>query len=112
MALLPVTLRRRLRASGFTEEQTDALDEASDATAEAARTGLAKQDDVRDEFNALRIEMREFRATLRAEMGALRTEMAALRTDMNAIKWWLFGTLSLTMLAATGAIIAAIAVWG
>ena len=105
MALIPIPIRRRLRDSGFSEEQTDALDEASEATAEAAREGLAKQDDVRDEYFALRTELRESTA-------ALRTEMAALRADMNAMKWWLFGTLSLTILAATAAIIAAIAVWG
>ena len=105
MALIPITIRRRLRESGFSEEQTDALDETSEATAEAARIGLAKRDDVRDEYHELRIE-------LRASVAALRAEMAALRSDMNAMKWWLFGTLSLTILAATAAIIAAIAVWG
>ena len=105
MALLPVTLRRRLRSSGFTEDQTDALDEASEATAEAARAGLAKREDVRDEYHALRTELRE-------SVAALRAEMAALRSDLNAMKWWLFGTLSLTILAATAAIIAAVAVWG
>ena len=104
MALIPITIRRRLRESGFTEEQTDALDEASEATAETARGGLAKQDDVRDEYYALRTELRD-------SVAALRAEMAALRSDMNAMKWWLFGTLSLTILAATAAIIAAIAAW-
>ncbi len=105
MALIPIPIRRRLRDSGFSEEQTDALDETSEATAEAARAGLAKQDDVRDEYYALRTELRE-------SIAALRAEMAALRSDMNAMKWWLFGTLSLTILAATAAIIAAIVAWG
>ena len=105
MALIPVPIRRRLRSSGFSEEQTDALDEVSESTAEVAREGLAKQDDVRDEYYALRTELRE-------SIAALRAEMAALRSDMNAMKWWLFGTLSLTILAATAAIIAALAVWG
>ena len=54
-----------------------------------------------DQFNALRNDFLE-----------LRQELALLRADMNAMKWWLFGTLSLTILAATAAIIAAIAVWG
>ncbi len=105
MALIPIPIRRRLRDSGFSEEQTDVLDEVSEATSEAAREGLAKQDDVRDEYHALRTE-------LRGSVAALRAEMVGLRSDMNAMKWWLFGTLSLTILAATAAIIAAIAVWG
>ena len=94
MALLPVTLRRRLRESGFSEEQTDALDEAGEATAESAREGLATETGVQGEFQALR------------------ADIAMLRAEMHAMKWWLFGTLSLTILAATAAIIAAIAVWG
>ena len=52
MALIPIPIRRRLRDSGFSEEQTDALDETSEATAESAREGLAKLDDVRDESKA------------------------------------------------------------
>ena len=105
MALLPITIRRRLRDSGFSEEQTDALDEVGGAAVEAARVGLAKNEDVRDEYASFRLELQELAASIPAEM-------AAMRADMNAMKWWLFGTLSLTILAATAAIIAAIAVWG
>ena len=94
MALLPVPLRRRLRSSGFTEEQTDALDEASEATVDTAREGLAEKAEVNEQFSALRAEIR------------------ALRAEMNAMKWWLFGTLAGIIVAATAAIIAAIAVWG
>lgn len=112
MALLPVTLRQRLRRSGFSEEQTDALDEASEATAETARIGLAKQDDVRDEYYALHTEIAAVRSELRESISALREEMAALRADMNAMKWWLFGSLATLILAATAAILAAIAIWG
>ena len=101
MALLPVTLRRRFRESGFTEDQTDALDEASETTTEASRVGMVTDAKSNDQFNALRNDFLE-----------LRQELALLRADMNAMKWWLFGTLSLTILAATAAIIAAIAVWG
>lgn len=90
MALLPVALRRRLRSSGFTEDQTDALDEASEATAEAARSGMASEAGANQQF------------------AALRDEIQRLRTDM----WRMFGTMAALILAATGAIIAAIAAWG
>lgn len=90
MALLPVTLRRRLRSTGFSEEQTDSLDEASEATAEAARDGMASEARVNEQF------------------AALRDEIQKLRSDM----WRMFGTIAALILAATGAIIAAIAVWG
>jgi hypothetical protein len=76
-----------------------------ETTASAARDGLAKEANVRDEYHKLRTELRESSAAFRAEM-------AALRADMNAMKWWLFGALSVTILAATAAIIAAVAVWG
>lgn len=101
MALLPVTLRRRLRATGFTEEQTDALDEASEATAEAAREGLAKEANVRDEYHALRSDIQQ-----------LRSEMQQLRSDMSALAWRLFAAIVTVILAATAAIMTAIAVWG
>lgn len=94
MALLPIPIRRRLRGSGFSEDQTDALDEASEATVGAAREAMARQDQVNDQFMALR------------------SEIAALRADMNAMKWWLFGSLATLILAATAAILAAIAIWG
>lgn len=89
MALLPVTLRRRLRTSGFTEDQTDALDEASEATAAVARSGMASEAGANQQF------------------AALRDEIQSLRTDM----WRMFGTMAALILAATGAIIAAIAAW-
>ena len=107
MALLPVTLRRRLRDSGFSEDQTDALDEASEATAEASREGMISDAKSNDPFNALRNDFLE----LRNDFLELRQELALLRADMNSMKWWLYGSLSLTILAATAAIIAAIAVW-
>ena len=101
MSILPVAVRRRLRASGFSEPQTDALDEASEATAVAARVGLAKHDDVRDEYHALRRDIDDNSR-----------ELALLRGEMQAMKWWLFGTLSLTILSATAAIIAAMVFLG
>ncbi len=101
MALLPVTLRRRLRSSGFSEEQTDALDEASEATAEAAREGLARDANVRDEYHALRSDIQQ-----------LRSEMQQLRSDMSALAWRLFAAVITAILAATAAIMTAIAVWG
>ena len=94
MALLPVTLRRRLRSSGFSEQQTDVLDEASEATAEAVRDGMASQTEVKSGFAALRDEIR------------------ALRADMHTLVWQVFGAVAALILAATGAIIAAIAAWG
>lgn len=105
MALLPVTLRRRLRSSGFSEEQTDALDEASEATAEAARAGLAKRVDVRDEYHALRTEISE----LRSQISTLANRMD---DQMRTLKWWLFGSLATLILGATAIIVTAIAVWG
>lgn len=105
MALLPVTLRRRLRSSGFSEEQTDALDEASEATAEAAREGLAKREDVRDEYHALRTEISE----LRSQISTLANRMD---DQMRTLKWWLFGSLATLILGATAIIVTAIAVWG
>lgn len=90
MALIPVTIRCRLRDSGFTEEQTDALGEASDATAEAARSGMATDAGVSELY------------------AGLRDDIQKLRTDM----WRMFGTMAALILAATGAIIAAIAAWG
>ena len=90
MSTLPVAIRRRLRSSGFSEEQTDALEEASDAT----RQGLAQQTDVDSKF------------------GVLQAEFAALRAEMQALKWWLFGALSTVILAATAAMIAAFVAWG
>ena len=100
MALLPVQLRR-LRNSGFTEEQTNVLEETGEATVEAAREGLAEERRVENQFSELRGGMQE-----------LRNEMRQMRADMNAMKWWLFGGLSTLILAATAAIIAAIAFWG
>lgn len=94
MALLPVTIPRRLRGSGFTEEQVDVLDEASEAAAEAARQDLARQNDVNRDFSALWAEIR------------------AMRAEMQSLKWWLFGALSTVILAATAAMIAAFVVWG
>ena len=108
MALLPVTLRRRLRSSGFSEEQTDALDEASEATAEAAREGLAKEANVRDEYHALRSDSQQ----LRSEIQQLRSEMQQLRSDMSALAWRLFAAIVTVILAATAAIMTAVAVWG
>ena len=93
MALIPIPIRRRLRDSGFPEEQTDALDENSEATAESAREGLATEAGVQSEFQALR------------------ADIAMLRADMSAMKWWLFASTAGLILAATAAIIAAIAVW-
>ncbi|MDE2966901.1 MAG: hypothetical protein OXS30_05360 [Chloroflexota bacterium] len=90
MALLPVTIRRRLRGSGFTEDQADALDEASAATAEAARDGMASRAGVDDQFAALRDDIHQ------------------LRIDM----WRMFGGIAALILAAAGAIMTAIAVWG
>lgn len=105
MSILPVALRRRLRDSGFTEEQTDALDEASEATAEAAREGLAEEQQTESQYQALRRDNEQ----LRAEM---QHGMQQLRTEMQAIKWWLFGALATLILAATAALIAAMVVWG
>ncbi len=93
MALIPIPIRRRLRDSGFSEEQTDALDETSEPTAESAREGLATEAGVQSEFQALR------------------ADIAMLRADMNAMKWWLFASTAGLILAATAAIIAAITVW-
>ena len=101
MALLPMTLRRRLRSSGFTEDQTDALDEVSEAAASAARDGMAPDSQVNDEFTLLR-----------EEIHALRNDMVALRADFHALVWQLFGGIAALILAATGAIIAAIVAWG
>ena len=105
MALIPIPIRRRLRDSGFSEEQTNALDEASEATAEVAREGLAKRDDVRDEYHALRSEISD----VRNQIAMLRAEMEA---QMRALKWWLYGALSMTILAATAAIIASFVAFG
>ena len=123
MALLPVSIRRRLRSSGFIEPQTDVLDEVSEATAEVAREGLAREESVKDEFFALKSEINELRTETRTEFAEvrsdiaelrseLRSELALLRADMRAMKWWLFGALSMTILAAVAAIIAAIVAWG
>ena len=108
MALLPVTLRRRLRDSGFTEVQTDALQETSEVTASLAREGLVKETNAQDEYFALRNEISD----VRSEVGGVRNEIALLRAEMNAIKWWLFASTAGLITAATAAIIAAIAVWG
>jgi len=105
MSILPIALRRRLRSSGFSEAQTDALDEASEATALSAREGLASESTANDQFTELRGEMAEFRAEIRGEI-------KALRADMNAMKWWLFGSTAALILAATAAILSAIVVWG
>lgn len=94
MSLIPITIRRRLRDSGFSEEQTDALDEA----VQASRDGLASEQQTQNQFEALR-----------ADIAALRREM---KSEMKVMQWWLFGVLSGVILAATAAIIAAIAVWG
>ncbi len=112
MALLPVTLRRSLRRSGFTEEQTEALDEASEATAEAAREGLARQEDVNSQSHEVTREIGLLRAELRSEIAALRSEVRMLRGEMRVIQWRTVGMLSTVILAATAAIIAAVAVWG
>ena len=101
MSLLPVAIRRRLRNAGFTEQQTDAIDEASESTAEAARDGLARDKRVNDQFGALRSEIQQ-----------LRSEMQQLRSDMNALAWRLFAALVTVVTAATAAIMTAIAVWG
>ena len=101
MSLLPVAIRRRLRSAGFTEPQTEAIDEASEATAEAAREGLARDERVNDQFG-----------TLRSEMQQLRSEMLQLRSDMNALAWRLFAALVTVVTAGTAAIMTAIAVWG
>ncbi len=110
MTIIPVPLRR-LRQAGFTEAQTDALDdaldEASEATAEAARDGLTTKAEVNDHFGALRAEMVEFRQ----EMAEFRNELTKLRADLNATKWWLYGSLSLIILAQTVVILLAFAVW-
>ncbi len=42
----------------------------------------------------------------------MRAEFAALRAEMQAMKWWLFRSLAMLILAAVAAIIAAFAVWG
>ncbi len=107
MALIPITIRRRLRESGFSEEQTDALDETSEATAEAARIGLAKRDDVRDEYHELRSDTQQ----LHSDIQQLRSEMQGLRSDMSALAWRLFAAVVTVILAATAAIMTAIAVW-
>ncbi len=60
----------------------------------ASREGLVGEDAVERGFHSLRLEI------------------AGLRSDMNAMKWWLFGSLSVLILAAVAAIIAAIAAWG
>ena len=112
MALLPVTLRRRLRSSGLSEERTDALDEAGEASVEAARDGLATEIGVQSEYHTLRGDVTEVRndiAMLRAQIATLRTETEA---QLRALKWWLFGALAGLIVAATAAIIATIAVWG
>ena len=108
MALIPIPIRRRLRDSGFSEEQTNALDEASEATAEVAREGLAKRDHVRDEYHALRSDIQQ----LHSDIQELRSEMLRLRSDMSALAWRLFAAVVTVILAATAAIIAAIAIWG
>ena len=74
MALIPITIRCRLRDSGFTEEQANTLDEVSEATAEAAREGMAEESTVNSHFAALHLEM----AALRNEMSMFRAEMAAM----------------------------------
>ena len=65
---------RRLRNAGFTEPQTDAIDEASAAAAEAAREGPAREERVNDQYGSLRTEIQQ-----------LRSEMLQLRSDMHAL---------------------------
>ena len=90
MVFLPVAIRRRLRRSGFSEEQTDALDEVSEATAEVARDGMVGDSKFSDQFTRLRGEIQELRADI----------------------WRMFGMMAALILAASGAIIAAVAAWG
>ena len=67
MALLPVTISRRLRGSGFTEDQIDVLDEASEAAAEAARQDHGETEaDVNRDFSALWAEIRAMRAEMQS----------------------------------------------
>ena len=90
MALIPIPIRRRMRDSGFTEKQTEVLDEAI----ESARVGLADAQSTDSQYELLR------------------KDIQMLRSEMQAMKWWLVGTISLIILAATAAILTAIAVWG
>lgn len=101
MALIPITIRRRLRESGFSEDQTDALDEASEATVAAAREDMVPKVESQDQYHALRQDIAELRA-----------DNAVMRGEMRALKWWLLASTAGLVLAATAAIIAAIAVWG
>ena len=105
MAILPATLRRRMRSSGFTEEQTDTVDEVLDAAVAEARVGVALEANVQEQFHALQLQVEAFRAEM--------TQMQALlRAEMNSMKSWLFGSIMLGIATATAIILAAIAIWG
>ena len=83
-----------MRASGFTEAQTDALEEIADATVGAARADMTKQVETNERYYDLQLQL------------------AALTAEMKAMKWWLFGSISLMIATATAIILAAIAIWG
>ena len=111
MALLPIPIRRRIRASGFTEPQAEVLDEVHESAVAAAREGLVRQEDAQTEYLALRGEIAEVKQDIRDFQNEMRAELALLRAQMNAAKWWLFGALAGLMVAVMGVILAAIAIW-